>query len=45
MAISGTGRTFYFYAGICLFGFLFIWRKIKEAKGKSLEEMDNMFIH
>lgn len=28
------------YAVICVLGFLFIWRKLKETKGKSLEEVE-----
>jgi sugar porter (SP) family MFS transporter len=34
------GGTFWLYAGICLFGFLFILRKLPETKGKSLEEIE-----
>jgi len=39
----GTGGTFGLYAIICLAGFLFIWKKITETKGKSLEEMEKTF--
>lgn len=34
--------TFYIYAGICAIGFLFILFKIKETKGKTLEELENV---
>jgi sugar porter (SP) family MFS transporter len=33
-------RTFYIYAGICAAGFLFVLLRIKETKGKSLEEVE-----
>ncbi len=36
-------RTFYIYACICLIGLLFIWLKVKETKGKTLEEMEGFF--
>lgn len=35
------GGTFWLYAGICLFGFFFILKKLPETKGKSLEEIEN----
>lgn len=38
-------NTFYVYAGICIVGFVFIARKVKETKGKTLEEMDHVFAH
>jgi len=34
------GGTFWLYAGICFFGFLFILKKLPETKGKSLEEIE-----
>jgi len=34
--------TFWLYGFICLFGFLFIFRKLPETKGKSLEEIEKM---
>ncbi|HDR67873.1 MAG TPA: MFS transporter [Bacteroidaceae bacterium] len=38
----GTHGTFWLYAGICLLGFLFIFRKLPETKGKTLEEVEKM---
>lgn len=35
-------NTFYIYAGICAIGFLFVLFKIKETKGKTLEELENV---
>jgi sugar porter (SP) family MFS transporter len=39
----GTYTPFYIYAGVCALGFLFVKFRVKETKGKSLEEMDNVF--
>ncbi|WP_300598880.1 sugar porter family MFS transporter [Niabella sp.] len=39
----GTYTPFYMYAGICVIGFLFVKFRVKETKGKSLEEMDTVF--
>ena len=36
-------KTFYIYSVICLIGLLFIWLKVKETKGKTLEEMEGFF--
>jgi sugar porter (SP) family MFS transporter len=33
-------NTFYIYAAICSAGFLFIWFKVRETKGKTLEEVE-----
>ncbi|MBW7890294.1 MAG: sugar porter family MFS transporter [Chitinophagaceae bacterium] len=35
-------KSFYIYAGICLLGFLFIAWKVKETKGKTLEEVQQL---
>ncbi|MEO8719466.1 MAG: MFS transporter, partial [Ginsengibacter sp.] len=35
--------TFYIYAGICVLGFLFILFRVRETKGKTLEEMEGFF--
>ncbi len=34
--------TFYIYAFICIAGFVFIWLKVKETKGKTLEELEEV---
>lgn len=39
----GAFTPFYLYAGICVIGFWFVWRKIRETKGKSLEDLENIF--
>ena len=36
--------TFYIYAGICVLGALFIAAKVKETKGKTLEELEDVII-
>jgi sugar porter (SP) family MFS transporter len=33
-------NTFYIYAGVCAVGFLFVLLKVKETKGKTLEEVE-----
>ncbi|MFB2118273.1 sugar porter family MFS transporter [Parapedobacter sp. 2B3] len=33
-------KSFYIYSAICALGVLFIWRKVKETKGKTLEELE-----
>lgn len=35
-------NTFYFYAAVCLIGLLFVWLKVKETKGKTLEELEGV---
>lgn len=37
-------KTFYIYSAICFIGFVFVWFKVKETKGKSLEEMEDIFV-
>lgn len=37
----GTYGPFWMYAGICLLGFWFIRMKVKETKGKTLEELED----
>lgn len=39
----GMGNTFYIYSAICLIGFVFVLRKVKETKGKTLEELETVF--
>jgi sugar porter (SP) family MFS transporter len=36
--------TFYIYAVLCALGFLFIFFKVKETKGKTLEELENVMM-
>jgi hypothetical protein len=31
------------YAAICSIGFIFILKKVKETKGKTLEELETVF--
>ena len=40
----GTYGPFYLYAGICLCGFFFVRLKVKETKGRTLEELEQNFI-
>jgi sugar porter (SP) family MFS transporter len=39
----GMHNTFYLYSGICMLGFLFIRAKVRETKGKTLEELESVF--
>jgi MFS transporter, SP family, xylose:H+ symportor len=39
----GTYTPFYIYSGICILGYLFVKSKVKETKGKSLEDLENVF--
>lgn len=39
----GMHNTFYLYSGLCLMGFLFIRARVKETKGKTLEELETVF--
>jgi sugar porter (SP) family MFS transporter len=36
----GTAKTFWLYAAICFAGFIFVFFKVPETKGKSLEEIE-----
>lgn len=36
----GASGTFWLYGGICLAGFFFIWLRLPETKGKTLEELE-----
>jgi SP family xylose:H+ symportor-like MFS transporter len=40
----GTYGPFWMYAGICLLGLLFIKSKVKESKGKTLEELEDLLV-
>lgn len=35
-------KSFYLYAVVCVLGFLFVWLKVKETKGKTLEELEDV---
>jgi MFS transporter, SP family, xylose:H+ symportor len=39
----GTYTPFYIYAGICILGFWFVNSRIRETKGKTLEDLENVF--
>lgn len=39
----GMHNTFYLYSGICIMGFLFVKSRVKETKGKTLEELEAVF--
>ncbi len=36
-------KTFYIYSVVCLIGFMFVYFKVKETKGKTLEELETVF--
>ncbi len=40
----GTSGTFWLYGGICIAGFVFIFFKLPETKGKSLEEIESQLL-
>ena len=42
-AALGPAGTFWLYSGICLVGFVFVWRRVPETKGKTLEEIGSEF--
>ena len=35
-------KSFYIYAAVCAAGFLFVWWKVKETRGKTLEELEGV---
>jgi predicted MFS family arabinose efflux permease len=39
-AAFGPARTFWLYAAICVLGFIYIWRRLPETKGKTLEQLE-----
>lgn len=41
----GTFGPFWLYAGICLLGFFFVKLRVKETKGRTLEELETMISH
>ena len=40
----GLANCFWVYAGICFCGFLFIWKRLPETKGKSLEQIERELV-
>ena len=40
----GLAKCFWVYAAICFFGFLFIWKRLPETKGKTLEEIERELV-
>lgn len=38
-------KSFYIYSAVCAIGFLFVWWKVRETKGKTLEELENVMTH
>ena len=41
----GSSPTFYVYAGVLIAGIYFIYRKVPETRGMSLEEIEEFFVH
>lgn len=39
----GAYTPFYIYAAVCIVGFLFVSIRVKETKGKTLEDLENIF--
>ena len=39
-AALGSSGSFWIYSGICIFAFVFLWRRCPETKGKSLEQLE-----
>jgi sugar porter (SP) family MFS transporter len=39
-AALGPAGTFWLYSGICVIGFLFVFRRVPETKGKTLEQIE-----
>ena len=40
----GTYGPFFMYAAVCGIGFVFVFFKVKETKGKTLEELEGVFV-
>lgn len=43
-SLLGAAGTFWLYGGICLCGGIFVWRRLPETKGKTLEEIEHELI-
>lgn len=43
--MGGIANTFYVYAAVCILGALFVALKLRETKGRSLEDMEAVFAH
>ena len=43
-ALLGSAGTFWLYAGICAAGFVFIFVKLPETKGKTLEQLEKQLV-
>ena len=41
---AGAAVTFWIFCGFSVLNFVFSWKVVKETKGKTLEEMENLFI-
>ena len=41
----GTSSTMFSYASLCLIAFVYMFFKVKETKGKPLEELETLFTH
>jgi sugar porter (SP) family MFS transporter len=41
--LAGPAATFWIYAAVCAIGFVFIFYRVPETKGKSLEEIERQF--
>ena len=44
VSIVGMGTGFFTFAGFCLIGTIFFWKMVPETKGKSLEEIEKMWV-
>ncbi len=40
----GPAGTFWLYAAICALGLLFIWKKLPETKGRTLEQIEKELV-
>ena len=40
----GAAGTFWIYSAICVFGFFYVWRRLPETKGKTLEDIERELV-